>query len=156
MDPTPSVSVVHEPSRLESLGIQLLVAWTGVDEPTRLETWASWQFLGSFLAVSWRLGSSLESRVAMRRAGLWTTLPSVDCQLRRHWSASIVSEPRECHESLMVRFVPENTGSSSADRAGVLWILRAYFDSIVYSFCRSLSNHHLENTISVYMGNKSN
>ena len=31
----PSTSVVHEPSGLESLGIHLLAARTGVDEPTR-------------------------------------------------------------------------------------------------------------------------
>ena len=87
----PIPSVVHEPSglesfepggasspsRLESLGIHLLAARTGVDEPTR----APWRLdsrlepLGGFLAVSWRLesrsglGSSLESRGAMRRAG---------------------------------------------------------------------------------------
>ena len=83
------ISVVHEPSGLESLGIQLLAArtgvheptrapWrlepaqTGVHEPTRLQTRASWQFLGGFLEAragsSWLesrsgLGSSLESKV---------------------------------------------------------------------------------------------
>ena len=76
-------SVVHEPSglepssgldssRLESLGIQLLAARTGVHEPTRTLDSSLLAVLGGFLvarADSSRLesrsglGSSLESRV---------------------------------------------------------------------------------------------
>ena len=46
--------------------------------------------------------------------------PGVDCQLRRHWSAWIVSGVREWREWLMVRLVSEKILSCSADIAGML------------------------------------